>query len=368
MGFPSSTAAEPVPPFYSPYTHPLPQNYPRPEYSAWPTAPTRPEYQYPSYRPPYGYSQTTAPPAASPPRYRYPSAYPNPEPMYGYQPRMRGPYEELRPDAGMGYYPPPADNEWPVPPYEPRYYGGGPPGLQRPMPQSGMYMRGEENMGMYPGIGMYGDRPEYHPEFRHEHRPRPVPAPYNEFLETFKQKLTYAKKIDISELKGHMVELAKDQFGSRHLQTKIQESSSQEKQLIFDEIKDSAFALTTDVFGNYVIQMLIQNGNEEHRNELIEKIKGQVKKLSLDMYGCRCVQKAIEVGTLEQKVVLISEIKPYIAECVESQNANHVLQKCIECVPPEHIAFILEYAKNNVSFQLNRYRSQEWRLIPMAVV
>lgn len=199
---------------------------------------------------------------------------------------------------------------------------------------------------MYPTAGgaYAGRAPEYKPRGT-----TPTAAvPRNEFLEEFKQKLTYGKKIDLSELKGHIMELAKDQFGSRHLQQKIHESTQAEKQAIFDEIKDCAVALMSDVFGNYVIQILISEGAPEHRAALIEKIKGKVKDLSLDMYGCRCVQKAIETGTSEQKTALLDEIKPYVGECVDSQNANHVLQKCIEAVPVEQIAFILEYAKNNV--------------------
>ncbi len=284
---------------------------------------------------------------------RYPYSYPPAtEGMYGFQPRMR-PQEYYMPGEeawGNGGYQP----------YDPmRGYYGSPPGLQRPLAPSSGYM-GRAEKGGYP---MYGaPRPDYRPEHRPEYRPRPVAAQYNEFLEEFKQKLTYAKKIDLSELKGHIVELAKDQFGSRHLQQRIQESSPADRQVIFDEIKDCVLPLMSDVFGNYVVQMMIQSGQEAQRNYMIERMKGQVLKLSLDMYGCRCVQKAIEVGTIEQRLALIDEIRPHIDECVESQHANHVLQKCIEAVPPQHIAFLLEYAKNNVMCgALINHRCRQWR-------
>ncbi len=267
-----------------------------------------------------------------------------PPPQYGQQPQFPNAYPEYapypRPRGYPGYQASAVESDWG---YESagRYYQNAvPPGLYRPMPQSDIYGR-----PVRPGYApQYPVRPEYRP------RPGMLPTgpPRNEFLESFKQKLTYGKKIDLLELKGHMVELAKDQFGSRHLQQKIHESSVLEKQMIFNEVKDSALPLMSDVFGNYVIQILISEGSPEQRAELISRLKGQVKRLSLDMYGCRCVQKAIEVGTTEQKTALLDEIRPFVAECVDSQNANHVLQKCIETVPSEQIAFLLQYAKDNV--------------------
>ena len=166
---------------------------------------------------------------------------------------------------------PPRNSTWTnMPPYDPvnQYYPNVPPGLQT------------MNMSHYP----MGYRPP-----NSDYRPRGGSAPYNVFLEEFKQKLTYAKKIDIEELKGHMLELAKDQFGSRHLQKRIQESVLTEREIIYFELKDSLGALMTDAFGNYVVQMFIQYSQEEARNELIEHVIKRTGLLSLDMYGCRCV-------------------------------------------------------------------------------
>ena len=43
----------------------------------------------------------------------------------------------------------------------------------------------------------------------------------------------------------------------------------------------------------------------------------------------------------EQQIRLISELDGHVMQCVRDQNGNHVIQKCIECVPPDHIDFIL---------------------------
>ena len=51
--------------------------------------------------------------------------------------------------------------------------------------------------------------------------------------------------------------------------------------------------------------------------------------------------QAIEVVDLDQKIKMVEELDGHITRCVRDQNGNHVIQKCIECVPEEHIQFIV---------------------------
>ena len=67
------------------------------------------------------------------------------------------------------------------------------------------------------------------------------------------------------------------------------------------------------------------------------------------MYGCRVVQKALEVISLDQQRLLISELKDAVLDCINDQNGNHVIQKCIECVPTEHIGFIVSAFQGQVA-------------------
>ena len=68
------------------------------------------------------------------------------------------------------------------------------------------------------------------------------------------------KKIEIHDIKEHVVECAKDQFGSRFIQQKYESATAEEKEMIFSEILQDAQSLMTDVFGNYVIQKLFEYG------------------------------------------------------------------------------------------------------------
>lgn len=44
---------------------------------------------------------------------------------------------------------------------------------------------------------------------------------------------------------------------------------------------------------------------------------------------------------VDQQSQMVSELSGAIMKCVRDQNGNHVIQKCIECVPQDRIQFII---------------------------
>ena len=42
------------------------------------------------------------------------------------------------------------------------------------------------------------------------------------------------------------------------------------------------------------------------------------------------------------------ELDKHVLKCVKDQNGNHVVQKCIECVEPKHLQFIIDAFKGQV--------------------
>ncbi len=81
----------------------------------------------------------------------------------------------------------------------------------------------------------------------------------------------------------------------------------------------------------------------------MHKILGQVINLSLQMYGCRVIQKAIESVGIDMQINIVKELDGSVLKCVKDQNGNHVVQKCIECVPSTHLQFIVDAFKGHVS-------------------
>lgn len=51
--------------------------------------------------------------------------------------------------------------------------------------------------------------------------------------------------------------------------------------------------------------------------------------------------QAIEVVELDQQTQMVAELDGHVMRCVRDQNGNHVVQKCIECVPEDAIQFVV---------------------------
>lgn len=166
-------------------------------------------------------------------------------------------------------------------------------------------------------------------------------GPRSSLLEEFRNNKN--KKFELQDIMGHIVEFSGDQHGSRFIQQKLETAALAEKQLVFNEILPSALVLMVDVFGNYVIQKFFEHGTPEQRRILADQLAGHVLNLSVQMYGCRVIQKALEVVEVDQQAKLVKELEQgNVMKCVKDQNGNHVIQKCIEKVPPHLIQFIVD--------------------------
>lgn len=44
---------------------------------------------------------------------------------------------------------------------------------------------------------------------------------------------------------------------------------------------------------------------------------------------------------MDQQTQMVAELDGSVMKCVHDQNGNHVIQKCIECVPQDRIQFII---------------------------
>uniref|UniRef100_A0A3Q0S1X0 Pumilio RNA binding family member 2 n=1 Tax=Amphilophus citrinellus TaxID=61819 RepID=A0A3Q0S1X0_AMPCI len=163
-----------------------------------------------------------------------------------------------------------------------------------------------------------------------------MPSGRSRLLEDFRNNRF--PNLQLRDLPGHMVEFSQDQHGSRFIQQKLERATPAERQMVFGEILQAAYQLMTDVFGNYVIQKFFEFGSADQKLALATRIRGHVLPLALQMYGCRVIQKALESISSDQQV--ISDIV--------HQNGNHVVQKCIECVQPQALQFIIDAFQGQV--------------------
>ncbi|KAL5205049.1 hypothetical protein ABZP36_009920 [Zizania latifolia] len=146
--------------------------------------------------------------------------------------------------------------------------------------------------------------------------------------------------IRLINIMGYVAVFSADPFGSRFIQQKLETATTTEIAMVYKEIMPHVRILITDVFANYAIQKLIEYGPTLFRRMLINTLAGSVVDLSLHQYGCRVIQKAFEVSDLDQKIEMANELGSSLMKCVCDQNANHVVQKCVQCVPSNCINFI----------------------------
>eukprot|EP00257_Ricinus_communis_P018636 XP_015577404.1 pumilio homolog 12 isoform X1 [Ricinus communis] len=155
----------------------------------------------------------------------------------------------------------------------------------------------------------------------------------------------------VDEVTGRVYLMAKDQHGCRFLQRKFSEGTPQDIEKIFLEVIDHIAELMTDPFGNYLVQKLLEVCNEDQRMQIlcaITRKAGELVRISCDMHGTRAVQKVIEtLKTPQQFSMVVSSLKPGIVTLIKNMNGNHVAQRCLQYLTPEHSEFLFEAATTN---------------------
>ncbi|GAA6057883.1 hypothetical protein JCM3770_001815 [Rhodotorula araucariae] len=145
----------------------------------------------------------------------------------------------------------------------------------------------------------------------------------------------------LEDLQGDMLSLCKDQFGCRYLQKKLEDGNPEHRDMIFNEVFPHFAELMTDPFANYLAQRLLEYATDEQRDALIESISGELVSISLNMHGTRAVQKMIDfLSTQRQVQSLILALNLNVVTLIKDLNGNHVIQKCLNALPPEDNQFI----------------------------
>ena len=168
-------------------------------------------------------------------------------------------------------------------------------------------------------------------------------------LSDLRQKIG-PRDLEISDCAGYLVDLSKDQHGSRFIQQKLEICNDATKAIVFAELIPKTLDIVDDLFGNYVMQKLLLHGSPEQRMGIITSLRGHALELSCKMYGCRVIQKAFEMADGAGKMQLIEEFHDDVEKLVHDQNGNHVIQRCIQTVRPlSSIRFILAPFKGNIA-------------------
>jgi len=140
----------------------------------------------------------------------------------------------------------------------------------------------------------------------------------------------YDDTTTLYQMKGRIVEIAKDRDGSKFIQRRLQLSDRDEMQVACDEALEGVEELWNDVYGNYILQGLLELGTEGMRDGIGRKIvEGDVVSLSTKIYGCRLIQKALDTLTKADVANIVSSVKGKVWLLVHDHNGNHVIQKSV---------------------------------------
>ncbi|KAG8057256.1 hypothetical protein GUJ93_ZPchr0002g26038 [Zizania palustris] len=167
------------------------------------------------------------------------------------------------------------------------------------------------------------------------------------------------RKAELSDIKGQLVKYSTDQNGSRFIQQKLENCTTEEKALVFAEILPHASTLMTDVFGNYVIQKALEVIDLEQKIGLVRELDGhgQAAKLSMHPYGCRVIQRTLEHCSKNSEGI-IDEILPSACMLAQDQYGNYVMQHILE-KGNDHVRgqIITRLAGQVVSMSQSKYAS-----------
>ncbi|RGP77325.1 hypothetical protein FLONG3_4560 [Fusarium longipes] len=147
---------------------------------------------------------------------------------------------------------------------------------------------------------------------------------------------------------GTIYELCKDQHGCRYLQKKLEERNPEQVHMIWNETNKHVIELMTDPFGNYLCQKLLEFCNDDERTTLIQNASQDMVRIALNQHGTRALQKMIEyVSTPQQVHIIIEALRFRVVELIQDLNGNHVIQKCLNRLPPLDAQFIFDAVGNN---------------------
>lgn len=140
----------------------------------------------------------------------------------------------------------------------------------------------------------------------------------------------YDDNTTLYQMRGRIVEIAKDRDGSKFIQRRLQVAVVSEMQIAFEEALNDIEELWNDVYGNYILQGLLELGTNGMRDTIGQKlVDSGVVSLSTKVYGCRLIQKALDTLDKDDVANIVASVKGKVWLLVHDHNGNHVIQKSV---------------------------------------
>eukprot|EP01080_Neovahlkampfia_damariscottae_P005081 gene5081-8681_t len=143
----------------------------------------------------------------------------------------------------------------------------------------------------------------------------------NEKKKNEKRKNELLDKI-LSNLKGKIEEVSKNQDASRIIQTILKYGNEKHHLEIYKELKGKVVSLSSDIYGHFIIKRLLFYG-KKIRKEIFSEFKGQVSKMIQERFPADVIDYAYsEIGNSNERYDIIKEFygKEFILGLNDKEN------------------------------------------------
>lgn len=112
--------------------------------------------------------------------------------------------------------------------------------------------------------------------------------------------------------------------------------------VLADILSGDPMGLAEDADLSIKVLNLLENKDKAKRSSILWWVRPAALELSLTVHGCRVIQKAFDIAGGEDRDAFATKLHGNVKELLESQHGNHVLQKCVEVLPPHSVQFIID--------------------------
>ena len=163
---------------------------------------------------------------------------------------------------------------------------------------------------------------------------------YNTINNNYRNNIHLKMKDDANKSHLENIKLMlKDQKGSKFIQKKIEEKSSDFLYKLYEQIKNNLFDIITDQYGNYVIQKFADNCDKKLLSKMLKKLSQNINnktlyEISVNNYGTRPLQKIFDKlspNMTQQDInIILNFTKGNVLNLIKDINGNRVIQSIIQ--------------------------------------
>lgn len=164
-----------------------------------------------------------------------------------------------------------------------------------------------------------------------------------------KEQISRLNSLPLEAWCTDILSLARDQYGCRFLQRKIDELPATTLDPVFQQVHPHVFELIVDPFGNYLVQKLVAYCDAPKLNLLVENLAASLYQILVNQHGTRALQKIIDhINSDYQTALIVNGLSGYVIDLIKDLNGNHVIQKCLNKFLTRDCQFIYEQIAHNI--------------------